>query len=137
VPLLRKDGVTKFDVIVDDAPSGPNQKERVWQVIQSMMPILGEATPDIWAELIMYTPLPASLASKIQEKLAQMGQEPPPDPAQQQLQQAGAQAQVRKMAADAAHKEAQASGEAAKARATQMETELQAGVAEALGLRVQ
>jgi hypothetical protein len=137
VPLLRKYGVTKFDVIVDDAPSGPNQKERVWQVIQSMMPILGEATPDIWAELIMYTPLPASLASKIQEKLAQMGQEPPPDPAQQQLQQAGAQAQVRKMAADAAHKEAQASGEAAKARATQMETELQAGVAEALGLRVQ
>src|SRR5947208_220005 len=38
VPLLRDRTLGEYDVIVDDAPTSPNQKEANWAVIQSMLP---------------------------------------------------------------------------------------------------
>lgn len=134
VPLIRQDGVAKHDVIVDDAPAGPNQKDRVWQIVQSMLPVLGEAGPDIWADLIMYTPLPTSLASKLAEKLrARMAPEQA-DPQQAALQQAGAQIQIRGAAAKAMRDEAAAAKTGAEAQAVQMENQLNAATAQALGI---
>jgi hypothetical protein len=84
VPLVAKtDG--KFDVIVDEAPSSPNQKERSWQIINQMLPTIASLNPppELWAELVTFSPLPESLIDKIKEVLAQ---DPNQDPMAQQMQ---------------------------------------------------
>ena len=40
VPLMKVDGVEEFDVIVDEAPTAPNQKEVSWSIIQAMLPVV-------------------------------------------------------------------------------------------------
>jgi hypothetical protein len=99
---------TRFTVIVDDTPAGPDQKAQTWQMLQQMMPLLTQAElgPDFWAEIIPYSPLPSALASKIQQMLAKMAQAPPSP--QEQLAMAAGQAKVAKDSAQAQHHEAQA-----------------------------
>ena len=102
--------VVKYDVIVEDAPQSPNNKERVWEVIMQMMPILQSAglPPQLWGEIIEYSPFPAALIAKMKE-FAQKGQQP--DPAAQQMQ----QLTVLKAQADIKEKEAEAQREQANA----------------------
>src|SRR5690606_30138900 len=73
VPLVKEPGTFRYDVIVDDAPTSPNQKEQVWGIIQAMMPMLMKQPlpTQIWVELLKYSPLPESLAAKIGEILQQ------------------------------------------------------------------
>jgi len=86
VPLAMDDGTEKYDVIVDDAPSAPNEKEKAWSVIQAMMPMLQQADlgMDDWADILEYSPLPASFADKVREK-AKAAQKDGPSPEQQQM----------------------------------------------------
>lgn len=82
-PLLA-DPQTKYDIIVDEASNSINQKELVWGMLVQMMPILTKQPlgGDIWADILKYSPLPASVSSKIGEKLVAASQQPPPpDPA--------------------------------------------------------
>jgi len=112
VPLAVDEGTRKFDVIVDDAPQAPNEKEKAWSVIQAMMPVLQNAGlgMDDWADILEYSPLPSSFADKVREKaLEQKNQGPDP---MQQLAMADAQAGVRLKQAQAqkAGAEAEAKG---------------------------
>jgi hypothetical protein len=93
VPLVKQADTATYDVIVDDAPMSPNQKENTWLMMQQMMPMLAKLNvpPEIWQILIEYSPLPSSVSAKINQVLAQAAQQPPPpDPdmvkAQSQLQ---------------------------------------------------
>jgi hypothetical protein len=66
IPLaLRKDAV-KYDTIVDEAPSSPNQKEEVFAVMMQLAPLLIQAGIPVPPELVSYLPLPQSLISKMQ-----------------------------------------------------------------------
>lgn len=79
VPLVHQPGLAEYDVIVDDAPTSPNMKERVWAGIMQMAPVLRglPLPPEVWLEFIKYSPFPASLT----EKVAQLMQKPrPPQP---------------------------------------------------------
>lgn len=81
VPLMRADGVEEFDVVVDEAPSSPNQKEVSWQIIMQMLPVIADKmTPELWAEVLTYSPLPTSLVEKVKGTIAQMAENPPPNP---------------------------------------------------------
>lgn len=116
VPLTRQPGVSTYDVIVDDAPMSQNQKDLVWGMLMQMMPILKDANlpPQIWSELVKYSPLPSVLSSKMAQAIGQ-----PPSPEQQemqQLQKAGAQAEVQGKFAKAKLDEARAQKEAAHAQ---------------------
>lgn len=78
IPLLRDPNIDEYDVVVDDAPTSPNQKEHVWGMLVQMMPILrGMADPTIWSELLKYSPLPSTLTEKIAQYLQQKSQQPP------------------------------------------------------------
>lgn len=106
VPMAYGPEEMKYDVIVDESPTSPNQKERTFAIL-SQFPGIQEASPEILAEVVKYSPLPASVAEKIAKMLAPPPS--PPDPMQEQAQQLamqGAQQQVRKVAADAGNKEA-------------------------------
>jgi hypothetical protein len=61
-------GNAKYHVVADEMPSGPNQKERTWAVLTQMVPFIkDQLTPELWAEFLKYSPLPASLATKLRE----------------------------------------------------------------------
>lgn len=119
VPLMKQEGVLEYDVIVDEAPSSPNNKERVWGIIQSMLPTIMNlpAAGQIMLEILPYTPLPESLVSKLKE-MAQAQVDPNAVQAQQQAQQlemAGVQADVENTQADTLKKQAEARKIAAEA----------------------
>ena len=68
-PLVVDEGVKKYDVIVDDAPTSPNNKEKVWETIVQLMPLLEKAglPKELWAEIISYSPFPEQLIEKFRD----------------------------------------------------------------------
>lgn len=72
MPLIRDENVAKYDVIVDEAPAGPNQKERTFMFMQSPMgaEMVKMMPPAMQLKMMEYTPLPTSLVSEMQ-KIAQ------------------------------------------------------------------
>ncbi len=81
VPLIHDDATIEYDVIVDDAPTSPNQKEQVFAILAQMMPMLLKANVPMPPDLLDYTPLPTSLVAKWKQTMAQHQQQgPPPDP---------------------------------------------------------
>jgi len=64
IRLLRDQQFYEYDVIVDEAPTSPNQKERVWAMLSQMLqPMLAAGLP-IPPDVLEYSPLPASLVEK-------------------------------------------------------------------------
>jgi hypothetical protein len=99
VPLMKQQDTATYDVIVDEAPMSPNQKEQTWAMLQAMMPLLAklEVPPEIWSTIIEYSPLPSSVSGKINEIISkQAEQPPPPDPEMEKLK-AGIEADKAKM----------------------------------------
>jgi hypothetical protein len=76
VPLVRDPNVIQYDVIVDDAPSAPSQKELVWNSMIQMLPMLQgiNPPPQVMLTLLDYSPLPASLVAKIKAAVQQAQQ---------------------------------------------------------------
>lgn len=122
VPLIHDPGLAEYDVVVDDAPTSPNQKERVWALIVQMFPLLRtmQLPPQAMLEFMKYAPFPAAMVQKLSQMAAQMG-DPNQNPQMQAITQlnqakaahAGAQAQLaaakaQATGADAQHKQAQA-----------------------------
>lgn len=89
VPLIREPGVLKYDVVVDDAPTSRDTKERTWQALTQLMPMLkGEGIP-IPPEVIEYAPLPSALIAKWKPMLEQAHQRAQQgDPMQRAMQEA-------------------------------------------------
>jgi hypothetical protein len=128
VQLLRDKTAGQYDIIVDDAPTSPNQKEKSWGIIQMMLPAIRDMlTPEIVLMLLEYSPLPAKLV----ESLKTMLKEPKPEQQEaQQLQQAALQAKIARdqaaAARDGATAQRTAAGipmDAAKTGLTQAQTE--------------
>ncbi len=86
VPLVRLPDTMEYDVIVDEAPSSPNQKEQVWGTLIAMLPYLKGMglPPQVLLELLKYSPLPSTVTAKIEEivtqQMAQAQQQGPQDP---------------------------------------------------------
>jgi len=71
VPLFKEELSFKYDIVVDDSPSSPNQKEKTFAIITSLIPTLLEAGIPIPPELLDYAPLPAQLVEKWKKLMAQ------------------------------------------------------------------
>lgn len=94
VPLTKTADI-EYDIIVDDAPTSPNDKEKNWQIIQSFLPMVKDALgPAQILVLAKYSPLPQSFIEDIKRSMAQ-GQEQNP------AQQMAAQVEQAKMALEA------------------------------------
>lgn len=111
IPLLRQDDTMQYDVIVDEAPTSHNVKERVFGMMMQMLPVLTKMGTPIPPELVDYMPLPSSLTEKWKAQIVKSQQDPQKQQmqmAQAQLAMAGQQAEVRDKNAAAGLKEAQA-----------------------------
>ena len=87
VPLVHDPNVINYDVIVDDAPSAPSQKELVWNSMIQMLPMLQgiNPPPQVMLTLLDYSPLPASLVAKIKGAVQNAAQNAPPQPSPMEL----------------------------------------------------
>lgn len=111
--LLRDKTLGQYDVIIDDAPTSPNQKEKSWGVIQMMLPAIRDIlTPELVVMILEYAPLPAKLVNSMRESLKN------PDPSKQkaqQTEQALAEAELQKIMSEVQRNQATAQKDMAAA----------------------
>lgn len=66
IRLMRDPDVAVYDVVVDESPTSPNQKEATWAMLQQLLPAIGKMIPpDVWIALLKYSPLPSSVQQDI------------------------------------------------------------------------
>lgn len=87
IPLVKDKNNLKYDVIVDDAPVSPNQKQLQWTVILQLLQSGIQFPPPVLFKLLKYSPLAESVVQEVQDA-AGMGTQMPPEMLQQKLQQA-------------------------------------------------
>lgn len=122
--LAMDDETTQYDVIVDEAPAGPNQKERTFQMLVQLMPMLKDANlpPEVWAEVARYSPLPAAISEKIAEAMTAQANQPP-DPTAERGKEASVakiEGEARKAHADADESEADAQAKVLQAQSAML-----------------
>lgn len=115
IPLIRQEDTMLYDVIVDEAPTSHNVKERTFGMLMQMLPVLSKLGVPVPPEVVEYMPLPSSLTEKWRGQITQAQQDPMRKQMQQahaQLEMAGQQADVRDKNASAQLKEVQAQTQA-------------------------
>ena len=85
VPLAKQDDTMRYDIIVDEAASSPNQKERTFQVMSQILPMIMKTGVPIPPEILDYSPLPESLVTKWKQLIEQQKQGQVPPEVQQQM----------------------------------------------------
>lgn len=89
VPLTKASVANvKYDIIVDDSPTSPNEKERTWSILMQLLPMVKQlVTPDMIPDLLEASPLPASFVEKLKQKQQQAAAQPkPPSPEEVKMQ---------------------------------------------------
>ena len=61
VPLVKKDLSLKYDIVVDESPTSPNQRELVWDRVVLLLPSLLQANIPIPPDILDYAPFPAQM----------------------------------------------------------------------------
>lgn len=70
VPLIREETFGDYEVIIDDAPTSPNQKEQTWVTIQQVIPAFRDIlTPEAVVTILEYSPLPSQLVDTFKSML--------------------------------------------------------------------
>lgn len=84
VPLTKQEGFAEYDVIVDEAPSAPNQKEAAFSAIMQFLPAVKQmVTPQVLSIILDYVPgLPQKMVDEFKKLL---NQGPPPEAKIQQI----------------------------------------------------
>ena len=124
VPLMKQADV-KYDIIVDDAPSAPNQKEMVWAMIGEHY---FELPPELQMVFAEYLPLPSGIIDKIKKAYESQGESE-----QAQLEMQNAKAEVGLKEAQIVKTEAEAQATMAEIGADDPQAELQRKQAETMG----
>lgn len=108
LPLIKDKTLGQYDVIVDDAPTSPNQKEANWAIIAQMLPAFADKlmeNPELLIATLEQSPLPSGFVEKIKVVMSK----PNPEAEKQKaIAEAAAVAQVRKDEASAKKSEADA-----------------------------
>ncbi len=79
VPLAKEKTVGEYDVVVDDTPTSPNQKEANWAIIQPLLAVFKDqlmANPKVFAMLLEYSPLPSRIVEGIKAFIDQAANDP-------------------------------------------------------------
>lgn len=92
----------EYDIIVDTAPSSPNQKEATWAIMSGMLPTLMKlGLPlKVWEQVLEASPLPSAAVDKIKSALAEEQQKEKPPPPEIQKAQMEMQIRQQESAAD-------------------------------------
>lgn len=111
--------VEDYDVIVDEAPSGPNQKDKTWSLLMQILPAVKELmTPQMWLEVLKFSPLPQAFVERIRTMLTE-GEDDQKAQVMEQLKMGFMQLQGQQAQADVAKTQAEA-------EATRVKTQISA-----------
>jgi hypothetical protein len=125
VPLLKQPDWLKFDVIVDDAPTSRDMKERTWAATMQLLPVAQQMGFPIPPEIVEYAPFPSSLLAKWKQLIAQTKQPNPTQQAMEQLSVQQAAADVEKTQATADKEQTAATLNAVKAQVESLQPMIQ------------
>jgi hypothetical protein len=78
VPLVRDPRALEFDVIVDESPTSPNNKERTFAMLTALAPTLAQAGVPLPPAILEFSPLPSALVEKWKEHIKENQQIPEP-----------------------------------------------------------
>ena len=132
VPLVYDDMSVEYDVIVDEAPTAPNVKQRTWEAFTLLAGQLPQfITPQVAAIALDYSPFPQAMVQKLKQQAAPATAAPPPPPnplMQAQAAELMASAQLKGVQAQHLQRQdqAQVPVEALKAHSTQMRAQADA-----------
>lgn len=115
VPLIKSQLDFKYDIIVDDAPTSPNMKEKVFGIFTQLMPVIMQAGIPIPPDILDYAPLPEPLIQKWKQMIKQSEQDPT-KAKMQQLQGVTAELQAGKLQSEIVLNQAKAMKETAVAQ---------------------
>jgi hypothetical protein len=91
IPLTKAPKAPRYDIIIDQSPSSPDVKSKTWETLQVVLPNMMKAGLPIPPDVLDYVPLPAAMALKWKQYIAQ---NPPMDQKQvQKIQQEAEKAQ--------------------------------------------
>jgi hypothetical protein len=76
IPLIKEAVDFEYDIIVDDAPTSPNMKERTFSVMAQLLPMALQAGLPVPPEILDYAPLPDALVQKWKGMLAKNQEDP-------------------------------------------------------------
>jgi hypothetical protein len=124
IPVVKALGDFEYDVVVDEAPAGPNQKAKVMAVLGPLLPEMFQAGiigAEQIADMLPFMDIPASVADALGQAIRQRSQQQQAAAAPVQQQQAQAEQiafgkEMDNKDADTAHKRAQAAKAAAEAQ---------------------
>lgn len=103
IPLVRDQLSLEYDVIVDESPSSPNEKERVFAVLQQILPMAIQAGYMPPPDLLDYIPLPTSLVERWKSAMSEQQEDP-----MAQIEIAARKAEIDETRASAEQKQAEA-----------------------------
>ncbi len=83
VPLIKDAVAFDYDIIVDDAPTSPNTKEKTFNVLNQIVPMCLQAGIPVPPDILDFAPIPEGLIQKWKKMIAD-GQR---DPVQEQIKQ--------------------------------------------------
>jgi hypothetical protein len=118
VSLLKDPLTAEFDIVVDEAPTSVNMQERVWAVLQQLLPLAVQAGIRPPAEIWDYAPIPADLAQKMKQQLQTSPQQQQEDQIRKELMAKAAMAKTAKDEADAHESHASAELKTVQAQVT-------------------
>lgn len=87
VPLIKKGDINEYDVIIDEAPTSPDQKQAIWAITSQLLTQGIPLPPPAIIALLKYSPYPESVVQEIKEAMG-LGTQIPPDMLKQKLDQA-------------------------------------------------
>jgi hypothetical protein len=77
VPLLKDQTLGRFEVIIDDSPTSPNQKQETWQFLMQLMPMFKDMmTPEVALSMLEYSPLPSKMVEQFKQMAQKAGEDP-------------------------------------------------------------
>jgi hypothetical protein len=80
IPLMKQRDFMEYDVIVDEAVSSRDVKERTWVVMSQLLPMIQGMGIPIPPGVLDYSPLPTGLIADWKKEITQARQNPPPNP---------------------------------------------------------
>lgn len=93
VPFIKSKDAECYDVIIDEAPSSPDQKMAIWAITMQLLQQGIPLSPPTIIALLKYSPYPESVVNEIAESMG-LGQTMPPQVLKQRLDQAEQALQV-------------------------------------------
>ena len=129
--LIEDPDSVKYDIVVDDAPDAPNQRDKTWATLIPMIPMIErlQPPPEIWVKILRYSPLPAGLVNEIEKDLMaaqEQGDGQDPNDAKIPAEIEKLMAEVEKLKADRERLLSAAALNVAKARESGMRVEMDA-----------